>query len=102
MAKSKPFSKLEWKKIRDLLRKDPEKFGLPRREYGSVLFGSFNIRKFGNPENRDKETWEFETQAIKQEQKEFIARFEHRVSDHMPIWVRIPLFEAPIIGRPPR
>jgi hypothetical protein len=33
----------------------------------------------------------------KEEQKAFIARFEHKVSDHMPIWVRIPLFEAPLL-----
>lgn len=25
------------------------------------------------------------------ERKEFLARFEHKVSDHMPLWVRLPL-----------
>lgn len=59
MSSAKPFTKSEWEKIRTLLRKDPGKYGLPRREYGSVLVGSFNIRKLGNPANRDEETWRF-------------------------------------------
>jgi hypothetical protein len=37
-------------------------------------------------------------EPTKQAEKEFVARFEHKVSDHMPIWVRIPLFEAPLLG----
>jgi len=41
------------------LDEDPEKFGLPKREYGSVLLGSFNIRKLGSHRKRDRHTWEF-------------------------------------------
>lgn len=59
MPTAKPFTQSEWQKIRTLLRKEPDKYGLPRREYGSVLLGSFNIRKLGDPANRDEETWKF-------------------------------------------
>ena len=38
---------------------DPERYGLPRREYGSVLIGSFNIRKLGSARSRNSDTWEF-------------------------------------------
>ena len=37
-------------------------------------------------------------ERMKAEQAAFLARFEHKVSDHMPIWVRIPLFEAPVLA----
>lgn len=59
MAKAKPFDKSEWGQIRKLLHERPDKYGLPRSEYGSVLVGSFNIRKLGDPGKRDDETWKF-------------------------------------------
>jgi hypothetical protein len=27
----------------------------------------------------------------KDEAADFVARFEHKVSDHMPLWIRLPL-----------
>ena len=53
------FTPEEWKLIRDTLDKDPVKFGLPRRVYGSVMLGAFNIRKLGSARNRNQHTWEF-------------------------------------------
>ena len=41
------------------LEADPERYGLPQREYGSVLIGSFNIRKLGSARSRNRDTWEF-------------------------------------------
>ncbi len=51
----------EWKKIRKTLDDGdaPEEFGLPRRVYGSVVLGSFNIRKMGSSRSRNEETWDF-------------------------------------------
>lgn len=45
--KSPPYTEAEWSRIRDALAKDPVSFGLPQRVYGSVVLGSFNIRKLG-------------------------------------------------------
>lgn len=56
---AEPFTRSEWRRIRAVLRESPDRFGLPRREYGSVLAGSFNIRKLGNPDRRAPETWDF-------------------------------------------
>jgi len=53
------FTPEEWKLIRDTLDKDPVKFDLPRRVYGSVVLGSFNIRKLGSARKRNQNTWEF-------------------------------------------
>jgi len=53
------FSSEEWDRIRAKLQSGPKRYGLPRREYGSVLLGSFNIRKMGNTRNRSPDTWEF-------------------------------------------
>ena len=44
---AKDFTKAEWAKIRRQLNKDPVHYGLPQRQYGSVVIGSFNIRKLG-------------------------------------------------------
>lgn len=41
------FTTAEWSKIRKELAKDPQRYGLPKRVYGSVAVGSFNIRKLG-------------------------------------------------------
>jgi len=53
------FTSAEWKTIRETLDADPAKYGLAQREYGSVLLGSFNIRKLGSSRSRNKDTWEF-------------------------------------------
>ena len=45
--KSPPFSSEEWTLIRKALADDPISFGLPKRVYGSLVLGSFNIRKLG-------------------------------------------------------
>lgn len=41
------YSAKEWKSIRKRLAADPAAYGLPQREYGSLVLGSFNIRKLG-------------------------------------------------------
>lgn len=53
------FTAEEWKLIRDTLDRDPVKFGLPKRVYGSVTLGSFNIRKLGSARSRNQNAWEF-------------------------------------------
>ena len=57
MAKS--FTPAEWKHIKDRLQSDPQRYGLPKREYGSVILGSFNIRKLGSYRKRNTNTWRF-------------------------------------------
>ena len=56
---AKQFTAAEWKLIRAKLEADPVRYGLPQREYGSVLLGSFNIRKLGSSRSRSPDTWEF-------------------------------------------
>jgi len=56
---AKQFTSAEWKAIRKTLDKDLERFGLPKRVYGSVTLGSFNIRKLGSSRNRNQDTWDF-------------------------------------------
>ena len=56
---AKQFTAAEWRSIRARLETDPERYGLPQREYGSVLLGSFNIRKLGSSRSRNPDTWEF-------------------------------------------
>ncbi len=58
------FSAAEWTKIRDTLQADPDAYGLPMRQYGSVVFASFNLRKLGKVKTgssgeRDELTFEF-------------------------------------------
>ena len=53
------FTSAEWRRIRERLEAAPESYGLPQREYGSVLIGSFNIRKLGSARSRNSDTWEF-------------------------------------------
>ena len=53
------FTSAEWKTIRETLDANRSKYGLPEREYGSVLLGSFNIRKLGSSRSRSQATWEF-------------------------------------------
>jgi hypothetical protein len=49
----------EWDKINEHLAKDPQKYGIPPRTYGSVVLASFNIRKLGKVNNRSANTWNF-------------------------------------------
>ena len=53
------FTTQEWQKIRDRLNADPERYGIPSRIYGSTIVGSFNIRKLGDVDARDDDTWQF-------------------------------------------
>ncbi|MCZ6790044.1 MAG: endonuclease/exonuclease/phosphatase [Chloroflexi bacterium] len=53
------FNSAEWRKIRETLDRDRARYGLPEREYGSVLLASFNIRKLGSARSRSPETWQF-------------------------------------------
>ena len=62
--KSPPFGIAEWNKVRKTLADDPAAYGLPQRVYGSMVLGSFNIRKLGklatgSKHERDKKVWEF-------------------------------------------
>jgi hypothetical protein len=56
---AKAFTHGEWKKIWETLEAHPAWYGLPERVYGSVLLGSFNIRKLGSATRRNNDTWEF-------------------------------------------
>lgn len=56
---AKQFTAAEWRLIRERLSEDPTRYDLPQREYGSVLIGSFNIRKLGSSLSRSKNSWEF-------------------------------------------
>ena len=56
---AKKFTAEEWKAIRKALEKNAAKYGLPKREYGSAVLGSLNIRKLGSARSRDQDTWEF-------------------------------------------
>ncbi len=55
------FTVAEWEAIRKELNGDPVKYGLPTRQYGSVLIASFNIRKLGKlgAKGRDDATMRF-------------------------------------------
>jgi len=59
------FTKAEWARIRKELAADPEKYGLPKRVYGTVVVASFNIRKLGklqvgkSTSGRDEATMKF-------------------------------------------
>lgn len=55
----KRFTAEEWQKIRNTLNADPQRYGLPRRIYGSVVLASANIRKLGAKNKRDQLTWRF-------------------------------------------
>jgi len=57
----KQFTPEEWMKITNTFDDTDaqEKFGLPKRVYGSVILGSFNIRKLGSSRSRNEDTWKF-------------------------------------------
>ena len=63
---SKLFTKDEWKTINAALDNNPDKYGFPKRIYGTALMGSFNIRKLGSSRNRSAETWQFLARICKQ------------------------------------
>lgn len=60
------FSPSEWKTIHEELTTNPDKYGFPKRVYGSVVLGSFNIRKLGSPRNRNSDTWDFLARVCRQ------------------------------------
>lgn len=60
------FTVPEWKRIEEELTANPEQYGFPNRVYGSVLLGSFNVRKLGAAKGRSKRTWEFLARICKQ------------------------------------
>ena len=53
------FDPEQWRRINGRLDEAPERYGFPERRDGSVLLGSFNIRKLGDPEKRTDGEWEF-------------------------------------------
>jgi endonuclease/exonuclease/phosphatase family metal-dependent hydrolase len=55
MARS--FNRDEWEKIHRLLDERGEELGLPMRREGSVVLGSFNIRKLGARRKKSGGTW---------------------------------------------
>ncbi len=60
----KKFTADEWRKIRATLNADPQRYGLPRRVYGSAVLASANIRKLGAKNNRDEHTWRFLAEVL--------------------------------------
>ncbi len=60
------FSAADWANINALLDQDPDRYGLPKREYGSVVLASFNIRKLAAKAKRSEATWQFLARVCKQ------------------------------------
>lgn len=56
---AKQFTSAEWEKVRARMAETDQAHGLPTRHDGSVLLGSFNIRKLGSASGRSEETWAF-------------------------------------------
>lgn len=63
---AKQFTAAEWDKINAELDRDPAAYGLPERVYGSIVVGSFNIRKLGRLGARNAATWSFLARVCKQ------------------------------------
>ena len=63
---ARPFTRDEWQSIEAMLDADPERFGFPMRRPGSLLLGSFNIRKLGDASKRRQATWDFLTRVCGQ------------------------------------
>jgi len=59
------FTDDQWELIMAEMASNPDAYGLPERRYGSVVMGSFNIRKLGSNLNRSPETWEFLAEVIR-------------------------------------
>ena len=51
------FTSAEWTRIHDLFDRRAVEFGLPARREGSVVLGSFNIRKLGKVESKSDDAW---------------------------------------------
>ncbi|MDX2380349.1 MAG: endonuclease/exonuclease/phosphatase [Acidimicrobiia bacterium] len=51
------FTDAEWNAIHELLAQRGTEFGLPERRDGSVVLGSFNIRKLGKLESKSADAW---------------------------------------------
>ena len=49
---ARQFTDAEWQRINSQLQADPERYGMPERRAGSVVFGSWNLREFGAVANR--------------------------------------------------
>lgn len=60
------FTSDEWTAINEELTANPDNYGFPKRVYGSVVIGSFNIRKLGSTRNRNSDTWEFLARTCRQ------------------------------------
>ena len=59
-------STTEWGRIMSQLEQSPALYGFPKRVYGSVLVGSFNIRKLGSYSGRNEKTWQFLARICRQ------------------------------------
>lgn len=55
----KRFTKADWKKINKELKQNGSAYGLPNNTEENLIIGSFNIRKLGSADSRNKEEWEF-------------------------------------------
>jgi hypothetical protein len=60
------FTPQEWDAINAELNTHPKKYGFPEPTEGSVLIGSFNIRKLGAVRKRNAATWNFLARICKQ------------------------------------
>jgi hypothetical protein len=60
------FTAAEWEQINQVMAADPYKYGLPKREYGSVVLAGFNIRKLGARSGRSEATWQFLARVCQQ------------------------------------
>jgi hypothetical protein len=66
-------------------------------------YGMFNFVELFSQALRGRPfAGEKKEEAARKEDAAFLARFEHTLSDHMPIWIRIPLFDAPLLGKDPK
>ncbi|MCY4615655.1 MAG: endonuclease/exonuclease/phosphatase [Chloroflexi bacterium] len=63
---AKQFTSKEWEKVRARMGETNQaRYGLPTRRDGSVLLGSFNVRKLGAASGRSDETWAFLADACR-------------------------------------
>ena len=60
------FTIAEWERINAKFAQNPYQYGLPKREYGSIILASFNIRKLGARKQRNEATWQFLAQLCQQ------------------------------------
>ena len=86
------FTPEQWTRIRQTLNANPTRYGLPTRVYGSAVLGGpdFGVFDFVNLFSEALHGKPF-AKLAKADREAFVKRFEHSVSDHMPLWFRIPL-----------